>query len=67
MQPPAGTEIVDLVQHRLLAVRERDAVELELAVDPADRRAPGRSAMSISASRTELILSIAALAACTCP
>ena len=55
------------MEHRLLAVGERDPVELEPTVDPAERARAGLSATSISASSTELILSIAALAACTCP
>ena len=37
MQPPGAHRDVDRVQHRFLAVRERDPVELEPAVDSAER------------------------------
>ena len=56
-----------LVHDGLLAVGERDAVELEPAVDPSDRLALRLVGDVLSASRTELILSIAAAADCTWP
>ena len=39
--PARPARNVDAVEHRLLAVREDDRVEIEVAVDPRQRLAPG--------------------------
>ena len=50
------------------AVGERDVVDVQVAVDPRQRRSrPGASRISGSTSRTVLIFSIAAPADCTWP
>ena len=68
MQPPAGIVELDPVEHRLGAVGEDDAVEVEPPLDPPEvARAPGWSTMSCSASSTVEIFPIAAVADCTWP
>ena len=58
---------LDPVQHRLLAVRERDAVDVDVALDARQRHGAGRVLDLGLGVEDGAIFTIAAPADCTCP